>query len=166
MSMVWWVMPRTHETGKAFQGSEFKYWQCMQEMSVHHSFLLLNVYHLKTSPSTDTVPTKISWTCLIDPAVYSKPCLLVYLYVISLSPCSVVCNNLASLFNWIQEKHWASSKRGSSASPSESPVSLIPVSLYVCLCVSFLHRLADPNLGSHTQAVQDFPGSDLRKKIN
>lgn len=42
---------------------------------------------------TEAASTEISSTCVLGPAVYHKPCLPVYLYILTTSPCLAICNN-------------------------------------------------------------------------
>lgn len=68
------------------------------------------------------------------PAVYHKPHLLVYLDVITLLPCSDICNNLTSL-STIYNKH--AELLGAAVSPSESSDHSIPAFPHVCVSVLF-----------------------------
>lgn len=67
----------------------------------HHSLFPLGFLQPENCSHTNTSVTKIGQTCLLDPAVYQKPYLFVYLYIITSTPGSAVCNNTVSLFNSI-----------------------------------------------------------------
>lgn len=53
------------------------------------AFCLLDVYGLKEAHLEHAL-TKVSWACLLDPAVYHKSRLLGYHYGITLPPCSAL----------------------------------------------------------------------------
>lgn len=69
----------------------------------HHSLFSLRFEPENCSHINNSV-MKTGQTYLFDPVVHQKPYLFVYLYVITSTPCSPVCNNPASLFNSIINK--------------------------------------------------------------
>lgn len=77
------------------------------------------------SPTEPALP-EVSWTCLLNSAVYHKLCLLVYLNAVTPPSCSVLYSKHTELW-------------GSEVSPSESPVYQTPL-----FCVSVFHFSSIP----------------------
>lgn len=118
-------IPQLHENGKAFLWFNCGHWLCVQKMFTF-DFFPLDIYSLKTAP-TETAPPEISQTFLLDPALYHKPCLLVYLYEVTLPPYSTV-----------QDQH--SGLRGFCGFSIREPNPPNP-SFSVCFSVCFIHPL-------------------------
>lgn len=120
-------------------------WQWVQRMSI--TAFSSQILQPRDCLLTKTVPTEISGTCFLDPAVLYKPCLLVPVY-----------NNPFFLFQWyamalplcstLFNKHtelpdgWGFSIALTIQSP---------LSDYVCSCLSFLYHLLAP--------VKSIPGA-------
>lgn len=103
--------------------------------NVHYGFLPLDVYGQDCFP-TETIPTDIGQTCLLDCAVYHKPFLLVQLYAIT--PTSHSSHSINMQSPWCVE----------------ASLTHLSQLFCVCTCLSVLHSLTAP-VRSITGTMQD-----------
>lgn len=94
-----------------------KCWQCVQKMSAI-AFSFLDIYSLKTAP------TEISWTSLLDTAVYPEPC--------------AVLSNPASLFSAIKWTLCASGMLSCLQWWDHTTQSSLCVLGSICVCLFFI----------------------------
>lgn len=120
----------TWKKDEGFHKSKCGCWWCVQKMTTTAFFLIFTAW--RRLPHRDCFfPEQ---TCLLHPAVYHNPCLLVHLYeiqllvqlyAIALSLCSIYRESMLSFCSNV-------------VTPAESTDHLIPVFLHLSVCLSVI----------------------------